>query len=189
MRIDNKGSMKRAFFVFVLFFLFSSHGISETVSPSGWRKVKEVDYEHGWRKDVYPDTWRYFKNEFPKPYLAEADFNGDGLKDEAWLLIRTSGKIWGLFVFFKRADFSVHVVKVWETEGLNYLYRTGISIVEPGSYKTACALGYGDPCQEGEPKLIEIKFPGINLFEFESRSSLIYWEPDSKKFRMVATSD
>jgi hypothetical protein len=181
--------MKRAFFVFVFIFFSSSYGIPETVSPPGWRKVKEADYEEGWQKDIYPDTWIYFKSEFPKPYFAEADFNGDGLKDEAWLLIRTSGNSWGLFVFFRQADSSSHIVKVWETEGLNYLYRTGISIAMPGSYRTACALGYGDSCQEGEPEFVELKLPGINLFEFESRSSLIYWEPDSKEFLVVPTSD
>ena len=57
---------------------------------AGWRYPNEADYI---------GDWKDFRKEIPVPFHIQADFNGDGIIDHAWILIRTKSKGWGLFVF------------------------------------------------------------------------------------------
>src|SRR5262245_12041740 len=61
--------------------------------PWGFRFPTHLDRTDGWHPSV---------SDVPDPFHVVADFNGDGLQDQAWILIRTSGKGWGLFVFVSR---------------------------------------------------------------------------------------
>lgn len=43
--------------------------------------------------------WFEFRKEFPDPFHVRADFDGDGLVDDAWLLLHSGSQRWSLFVF------------------------------------------------------------------------------------------
>jgi hypothetical protein len=46
-------------------------------APNGYRFPNEADYSGDWKE---------FRAKFPTPFVAKADFNGDGVPDEVWLL-------------------------------------------------------------------------------------------------------
>ncbi|MBI5696618.1 MAG: hypothetical protein HZC51_12960 [Nitrospirae bacterium] len=152
---------------------------AKVTPPPGWRMPGEADYKGGWAE---------YRDETPVPFHVQADFNGDGLSDEAWLLISTQGKGWGLFVFFDKAIGGTEIVELYNEPGLNSPQNMGITFVETGKYKTACGKGYWD-CKEGEPAEIELKNPAINFFNYEGANSFFYWDDKSQSFKEIAVSD
>jgi hypothetical protein len=64
----------------------------------------------------------------------------------------------------------------------------GVSLVPPGTYKTACGKGYGR-CGPDEPREVVLKHPGIDYFRFESANSFIFWDEASRQLRRVWISD
>ena len=63
---------------------------SDVAAPRGWRFPTDADHSDGWVE---------YRDEFPIPFHVRGDFDGDGIVDDAWLLIRDAGKGCGLFVF------------------------------------------------------------------------------------------
>ena len=112
----------------LLIIIFFSNLIYAQLSlPPEWSYPNE--------KDIILD-WKDFKNNYSKPYFASADFNNDGLIDEAWILFKDSSSIWGLFVFLKEKGESYRTIPL-DIDSLGGAQRMGISIVAPGEYQTA----------------------------------------------------
>jgi len=153
------------------------YGVS-LVIPEGWRIPTETDYR---------DDWEYFRDEFPVPYHIEADFNGDGRLDQAWILIRDPDDGWGLFAFINQEDKSYRTIAIMDTELMDHT-AYGISIAVPGEYKTACGKGYGD-CGPDELLVLTLTSPAINFFKFESYNQFYYWDKDNKALKAIAMSD
>jgi hypothetical protein len=165
-------------FACISLLLIRTFGIPASL-PLGYRYPTEVDRTGDW------DT---FKAEVPTPYLAEADFNGDGLPDEAWILLRETGKGWGLFVFLGARDGSRRVITLEEDEGRTPAQRMGVSVVESGEYETACGKGYWD-CEPDEPEKLNLLLPALDFFAFESANSFFWWDAKSEKFIRTWISD
>jgi hypothetical protein len=145
----------------------------------------------GWK---FPDSsdiildWKNFQKEYPKPYYASADYNMDNLVDEAWLLLNNDSKTWGLFVFLKTKTGSYDCICL-DIDSVNCCaQRMGVSVVNPGEYKTACGKGYWD-CKDGETPSIVLKYPAIDYFLFESANSFFYWDDKLWKFQRIWMSD
>jgi len=64
----------------------------------------------------------------------------------------------------------------------------GISLWEPGQYKTACGKGYWE-CKDDETQILKLKTPGINFFAFESANSIFYWNSRKNEFKRIWMSD
>jgi hypothetical protein len=62
----------------LLVLLLSTPLLAEPL-PDEWRYPNNADII---------GTWAQFRKELPEPYHVAADFNGDGLLDHIWMLIR-----------------------------------------------------------------------------------------------------
>jgi hypothetical protein len=64
---------------------------TETAMPTDWRLLTVEELKN---------NWKWTETEIKKNLQVSADFNGDGLKDEAKLMIKNKGAAIGLFVVF-----------------------------------------------------------------------------------------
>lgn len=133
-----------------------------------------------------------WKPDFPVD-TATGDYDGDGIQDEARILISTnkSNSI-GIFVFLGSKNEKAKIIKV-ETIGTSVdspIQDHFISTVKPSDEKipTACGKGYWD-CGPSEPKAITLRRDAISFGEFEAWDSIAYWDSSSNKFKVVALSD
>ncbi len=152
---------------------------------------------------MLPEGWRYpspselsaepARNDSPTKYSkAVADFNGDGIVDEAYLLKSTKFSGEGLFVRLsdKRIGFKWVELDIidWGKEYPKVDLSMGIDIAKHGKYKTACGKGYFE-CNEGEPEVLNLKQPAINYFRFESANSFFVWDNKTRRFNRIWMSD
>lgn len=72
---------------------------------------------------------------------------------------------------------------------IDLLTMMGIAKVEPGKYDTACGKGYFPCSQTGDPEVLDLKLPAINLFQYEGASSFWYWDRSYETFIEVPISD
>jgi beta-lactamase regulating signal transducer with metallopeptidase domain len=118
-----------------------------------------------------------------------ADFDGDSKPDQAELRLSIDGKWEALFVSM------THDPGKWTraTEINNKEPRDAVqmevSLVNPGTYATACSKGYGKPCKEGEPGGVTLKHAGVRYSQPESSSSIFYWDETAQELKRAWTSD
>lgn len=130
----------------------------------------------------------------PSKYAAaKADFDGNGMEDEALLLksINFSGE--GLWVRLSRADRTTSWIKLdeidWGSQHPSATLNMGITVEPPGSYRYAC-FDEDNDCDFGsERPRMTLNYPGIAYFRFESASSLFFWSDKENRFRRAWTSD
>ena len=115
--------------------------------------------------------------------VIEGDFDGDGQRDRAALLVNRSKNRLSVFV---------HVggkLNAWQPV---LVLPSGtpareicLQLIMPGSYKTACGLshdrGHNVNCRLGEPENIELKTNGIGV-HLKQRETLFYWDKNTKRF-------
>ena len=163
----------------VVLILLSVDGMNSIASASEeWRRPIKSDFKYDWKR--YGGV----------PYHFHADLNDDGIDDEAWILISTDEKSWGVFVdlYDKKGEFKRLLLdknSMVSTPAQGY----GISAFKPDRYKTACAKGYGSPCKENEKEFIDIEYYAINFFRYESAHSVFYWDKNEMKFNHTWLSD
>ncbi len=149
--------------------------------PEGWRFPTEKELSYVSRKDS------------PTKYTrAIADFNGDGINDEAFLLKSTKFSGEGLFVHLSNKESGFRWIELdvidWGKQYSNVDLSMGVDIAKPGEYKTACGKGYFE-CNEGEPLVLKLRRPAINYFRFESANSFFVWDEKKAKFKRIWMSD
>ena len=113
--------------------------------------------------------------------------NGDGVVDDAWILIPKRGRGHGLFVFLGQKAGRWRLVQL-DYSGGSPPQSMYISSTGPGSYKTACGKGYW-ACAPGEPAVLRLKRVGLVYAMYESASSIIYWDIGKNEFVRVWISD
>lgn len=113
---------------------------------------------------------------------ARADFDGDGKEDVARLLVSPDGKKYALFVMLGSGN------KIQLDQKDVVLLKTmGVDVLPPKTYKTACGKGYA--CEEGDPKVLHLKKPGLLYFKDESAESVYFWPSSSSEPKRVWLSD
>lgn len=147
--------------------------------PKGWRFPTKADEKGDWVVLAKPGQ---------PAYHARADFNGDGIPDDAYIAIAANGKGWGLFVNLNAKKGKPRIVKLDEDAGDTKPQRMGVSVVDPGTYKTACGKGYWD-CKGDEPEELSLKTPAIDYILFESANSFFWWDSRVGKFTRTWMSD
>jgi hypothetical protein len=164
--------MKIAILV-VAFCLIPLLVLAQEEPPIGWRFPEEADYG---------GSWQAFRTAIPEPFHVQADFNGDGLPDDAWILFSSLDKAWGLFVLLARQEGYPKVITLDKNPGKIRPQYTGIKIVQPGDYKTACGKGYFK-CGPNQPDVLHLVLPAINYFVFEAANSFFWWDTPSASFK------
>lgn len=152
--------------------LTATDGPAQVVAPRGYRLPTDADIV---------DAWRTHRSEFHTPYVARADFDGDGRIDEAWLFIAVKGKGWALFAFLTRAN-GRH--QAWQLAGDTGSPASmyGIRVVSPGRYDTNCGRGASD-CPHPEPESLTLTAPAVELAQFDRARSIFWWDATSKAFK------
>jgi len=145
--------------------------------PDGWRLPTPTEVEDAWRR---ADPGRFL--------AAYGDLNGDGVPDQAQLLLRTDGAGFGVFVFLCEQDGTILPHLVLHNQEAGYFRRVGIKPVAPGLYRTACGKNYME-CYPGEPREIRLHHEALDYFKTDEVASLFYWSEAAAKFRWVAITD
>lgn len=143
------------------------------VPLEGWRFPMESDYM---------GNWQVFRAVIPEPFHVQADFNGDGLLDDAWILLSTVGKAWGLFVFLAQQEGPPKVITLDKNPGTSMPQYIGIKAVQAGDYKTACGKGQSS-CGPNKLEVLHLERPAINYFVFEGDNSFFWWDTQSQSFK------
>lgn len=152
---------------------------AEDALPWGFRFPTDLDRTGGWHPSVC---------DVPDPFHVVADFNGDGLLDQAWILIRTTGKGCGLFIFgarIFREPTRIEMREAFDTDA--QLNR--IAIAEPGDYEALCDQGQHwcgpdleelceHPIQKCRPyevgAIVTLPHSGIELLQFGKPRSIVW---------------
>ena len=126
-------------------------------------------------------VWSPFLGSKELPYLACADFNGDGISDDAYIAHSQKGTKWALFVNLNLKSGKPRIIKVEEDSSNTTPQNMGVSVVSPSRYKTAC--------EKGEPSELKLNLHAINLYMFEGSSLFFWWEKHTGKFVQTWISD
>ncbi|MCK5541649.1 MAG: hypothetical protein KAI40_03075 [Desulfobacterales bacterium] len=152
-----------------IFFVFIGVVESEEL-PNGWRLPTESDLKGN-----------FIREQSEKKFVeAEADFNGDGIVDRAYILKSTlfSGQALLVKLSKNKEYVWLELNQInWGDKYPNVSLAMGISVMEPGQYNTACGKGYWE-CAGGDKPSILLKHPGLNYFKWGSADSVFYWDED-----------
>lgn len=155
--------------------------------PDGWRQASpsELDDE---ARQVSPT--RYTK--------AEGDFNGDGIRDVAYVLKSTRFSGEALWVWLSDPSGDHHWIRLnqikWQKEYGEYGsvgLAMGVAAQAPGVVSYACfdsakECDFSPPA--GLPKL-KLRDPSLVYFKPESAASLYFWSNKHSRFLQVWLSD
>jgi hypothetical protein len=152
---------------------------SDVFVPKGWRLPNDKDIT---------GVWAELRQKNVNPYLVQADFNGDGIRDDAYIALSMSGRNWALFVNLNKKEGNPEVVKLDEETGETPPQRMGVGVAEPGTYETACGKGYWD-CDKDETETLKLILPAIDFYLIESANSCFWWDKKLRRFRRTWMSD
>jgi hypothetical protein len=168
-----------AWLVCIIIFTVSTVAFAaNSAPPQGWRFPTEADYKDGWAE---------YRDRFPVPFHVTGDFDGDGLVDHAWILIREGGEGWGLFVFLARRAGPPRMIQLF-SEGGCCAQAYALARVPPGKHLTFCG-GRLAGCSTGQPASVTLRHPGFEFMTLGTASGLYYWSPAAKTFRSVTVAD
>jgi hypothetical protein len=165
-----------------------------TLSVSGSCKEQGISLPHGWKTPDGPESKKEWRNEGLNKFLwFKSDFNGDGIDDQANILVNEDTRKMGVFAFLSQKD-GTYKTFMLQVEDVGLLKETGIALVTAGKYQTL----YGDStlgCLEGKPCDIVLPSNSIELFtvvlpekgfKFDYRTSkYFYWDNATNEFRSV----
>lgn len=166
--------MRSAIFFLVLF--FTPVAALAVSVPAGWRVPNATDRTGEWEGTG-------------TPFHIRGDFNGDGIADEAWILLRVHSSAWAVFVFPGAIDGASHSIKL--IEGRNTpAQRFVLETIRPSKivFRTACGKEYFE-CAKGEPLTIQFHLPSISFCLRESSCSVFVWQPKRARFQQIRMSD
>lgn len=154
--------------------------------PKGWRfptQQELADLERGDSKDKYA--------------RATADFNGDGVSDDAYLLKPTAFSGEGLWVRLSQKDKKPKWVLLdkidWGPKYPSVDLAMGIKVIEPGTYPYICdesEKGCDIHSEDPSKRLKKVvPYRAIMHFRFGSAASLYFWDPGQAKFEHIWISD
>jgi hypothetical protein len=151
--------------------------------PAGWRFPTEKELAD---QDRQPSPTRYAK--------AVADFNGDGVPDEAILVKSTKFSGQGLLVRLSDGKQGFTWVTLdttdWGPEYPEVNLTMAIDVLPPGTHRYICIETESGCIGEQEPRAkMTIKRPSLSYYRFESAASLFYWDSRTNRFVRVWLSD
>ena len=151
--------------------------------PDGYRLPTKADIVGDWKR-------------FDAPNRLKADFNGDGIKDEAYILPKKGSNAgYGVFVSINKSKAALQrgrkfqMFKLTDSDDMSP-QSFAIELAEPSNeiWKTACGKGYWK-CAIGEPSAFQIKNPSIMFCYIESACTIYMWDSDKLTFKEIRFSD
>jgi hypothetical protein len=171
----------RILLITTIFVCTSSSMFTQTIQPpAGYRLPTESDFTGDWKDNRATN---------PMPFHAAGDYNGDGVQDEALLLLRTSGRGFAVFAVIGSRTGSSKLIQLTfaPNESWDNHY---IETAKPARYDTACGKGLATtPCEHGQPDELNLKHSSIWFCRFGSACSLFWWDTKTKKFHQTLISD
>ena len=151
--------------------------------PYGYRLPTKSDITGDWKQ-------------FNAPNHLEADFNGDGIKDEAYILPKEGSKLgYGVFVSINKANGGIQTGRKFQMFKLTSRddmqpQSFAIELEKPSDevWETACGKGYWE-CEIGEPAEFQIKNSSIMFCYIESACTMYMWDSDRLSFKEIQFSD
>lgn len=148
-----------------------------------------------------PEEVECWKPETFPVHTATGDYNGDGILDEARILIsvavqkptgfaiRKSGMA-GFFIFLNSKTGPAKVIVIGLASDQNPSPQDHFVGTQPPVEKleTWCGRG-GRDCEAGEPASITLKRDAVIFGQFEAWSTLAYWSARDNEFKVVTLSD
>ena len=139
------------------------------------------------KADVFGD-WEQFN----APNHLVADFNGDGMQDEAYILPKKGSKLgYAVFVSIDKTNSSIQNGREFQMFKLTSRddmkpQSFAIELAEPSNkiWATACGKGYWE-CEIGEPAEVKIANPSIMFCYIESSCTMYMWDSDKKFFKEI----
>jgi hypothetical protein len=143
------------------------------------------DFPEGWR---LPTERELSGDDSLAEYAQiESDFNDDGKLDQAYLLKSTAHPGEGLIVNVSTSQGNEWLVLdrvEWGEEYAGAGLKMRIKLAQPGSYTTACALGYWQ-CEPDEPAVLELKRAAIYQDRFDGAIATWFWHKETKQFKKI----
>lgn len=169
-------SLARA--IIVSFLFFSSTAVGQNVSPpTGWRLPSRA--ERADDRGAHPRG---------RSFNARADFNDDGRRDEAWILLPTAGaSAAGLFVFLRQPDRTYRSVQLDYVEGVK-IENLYINLPGRNESRRVATDGCGI-FRKGDRINLDFASRGLAFGTLESSELIYYWDRGSRTFQKVATGD
>lgn len=158
--------------------VIAAHGAAQVVVPRGYRLPSHADISGGWQ------THRV---EFPDPFSARVDLNGDGRDDEVRLFMSVKGQGWALFAFVARGNGRHHA---WQLAGdlAGGAQAFAVRVAAPGRFETTCGRGHLD-CPHPEPEVLNLTLPSLEFVEFGRTRSVFWWDATSRSFKRTWLND
>lgn len=144
--------------------------------PAGWRLPSASEVDQSWRSS---DTTKYL--------TVAGNFDGTGKANVAFLLVKSDRTGFAPFIALNQGSKEPKLFQVEETNAMEYLAAEGLKLAKPGTYVTACGKGYD--CGPNEEKSIKLSFDGLEFFKEEGSSRLIYFDPNTRRFKESWLSD
>lgn len=151
--------------------------------PNGYRLPTDADVTGDWKQ-------------FDAPNHLKADFNYDGIEDEAYILPKQGSKNgYGVFVSINKdvADrITGRKFQMFKLTGRDDMppQSFAIELAEPSDeiWKSACGKGYWK-CEIGEPSAFKINHPSIMFCYIESACTIYLWDSNQSSFKEIHFSD
>lgn len=143
----------------------------------------------GWREAAAEETVAAWRAESATRFLtAQADVDGDGIRDVARLAVRSDGSGFGLFIFVCRRQGAAAAFLVREQGGLETLDRYGVERAERGVYRAACDRRPAR-CGPNEAAAVTVVDEAFSYFDEEGGSGLFVWDAETQGLRWVPVRD
>lgn len=117
-------------------------------------------------------------------FWTSGDFNGDSVRDYAYVLIRAEDSERALYAFMSASGGYVPVVLAPDIAPRMWLATRG-----PGRYATAEARGIGPDAAATGVTEFEVAYQAIEFFQSEGASSTFVWNEATQGFDRYWTSD
>ena len=151
--------------------------------PNGYRLPTKADNVRDWKR-------------FDAPNHLKADFNGDGIEDEAYILPKKSSNAgYGVFVSINKSKIALQRGRKFQmfklTDSVDMSPQSfAIELAEPSNeiWKSACGKGYWE-CAIGEPSAFKINHPSIMFCYIESACTMYMWDSEKLTFKEIRFSD
>ncbi len=151
--------------------------------PNGYRLPTKADNIEDWKR-------------FDAPNHLKADFNGDGIEDEAYILPKKGSNAgYGVFASINKSKAALQrgrkfqMFKLTDSDDMSP-QSFAIELAEPSNeiWKTACGKGYWE-CAIGEPSAFKINNPSIMFCYIESSCTMYMWDSSKSSFKEIQFSD
>ncbi len=168
---------------------------SSRYTDNSMQTSSKLELPHEYRLPTKNDVTGDWK-QFNAPNHLKADFNGDGIEDEAYILPKENSELgYGVFVWINKAKAGIQTGRKFQVFKLNSRddmqpQSFAIELAEPSNkvWETACGKGYWE-CEIGEKAEFKIKNPSIMFCYIESACTMYMWDSSKLFFEEIVFSD